>query len=378
MDGIDISKVVQDCLDAINKRVSDLKTLNIIIVGKSGVGKSTLINSIFKDDFAETGLGRPVTKEIRKLEKKGYPLAIYDTPGFELSSSQQNRVKDEIIELIHKGYKGKDVNDVIHCIWYCINVNGNCTFDETEIKWLRALTEANSTNVPVMVILTQAVPKKKAAEMKALAEKENLDIVKVVPVLAKDINFDDEYTAKAYGLDTLIELMSELLPEELQDTLQHVQIASLKSKKKRAHAVVAATVAGAFGEGMIPIPVADAAMMIPTQVAMIAGITVIFGMDISKSIISSFVSSTLGTAGATVLGKTVVTGILKLIPGVGTVTGGVISGATAGLITTALGEAYIKIMEMMYKGEISKDALETADVKEKMSQMFKDGLKLKK
>lgn len=378
MDGIDISKVVQDCFDAINKKVADLKTLNIIIVGKSGVGKSTLINSIFKDDFAETGLGRPVTKEIRKLEKKGYPLAIYDTPGFELSSSQQNRVKDEIIELIHKGYKGKDVNDVIHCIWYCINVNGNRTFDETEIKWLRALTEANSTNVPVMVILTQAVPKKKAAEMKALAEKENLDIVKVVPVLAKDINFDDEYTAKAYGLDTLIELMSELLPEELQDTLQHVQIASLKSKKKRAHAVVAATVAGAFGEGMIPIPVADAAMMIPTQVAMIAGITVIFGMDISKSIISSFVSSTLGTAGATVLGKTVVTGILKLIPGVGTVTGGVISGATAGLITTALGEAYIKIMEMMYKGEISKDALETADVKEKMSQMFKDGLKLKK
>lgn len=118
--------------------------------------------------------------------------------------------------------------------------------------------------------------------------------------------------------------------------------------------------------------------MIPTQVAMIAGITVIFGMDISKSIISSFVSSTLGTAGAAVLGKTVVTGILKLIPGAGTVAGGVISGATAGLITTALGEAYIKIMEMMYKGEISKDSLESADVKEKMSELFKESLKIKK
>lgn len=378
MDSNDLSRIVQDCLNAINKRVSELKTLNIIIVGKSGVGKSTLINSIFKDDFAETGLGRPVTSEIRKIEKKNYPLAIYDTPGFELSSSQQNKVKDEIIELIHKGYKGKNVNDVIHCIWYCINVNGNRTFDETEITWLRALTEANSTQVPVMVILTQAVPKSKAAEMKNLVEKENLDIVKIVPVLAKDINFDDEYTAKAYGLDTLIEIMAEILPDELQDTLQHVQIASLKSKKKRAQAIVAGAVAGSFGEGFIPIPVADAAMMIPTQVAMIAGITAVFGLNISNSLLTSFISSTIGTAGATVLGKTVVSGILKLVPGVGTVAGGVISGATAGLITTALGEAYIKIMEMMYKGEISKDALETADVREKMSQFFKDGLKIKK
>lgn len=231
MDGIDISKVVQDCLDAINKKVSNLKTLNIVIAGKSGAGKSTLINSIFKGDFAETGMGRPVTKEIRKLEKKDYPLAVYDTPGFELSSSQQKKVKDEIIKLIHRGYKGKDVNDVIHCIWYCINVNGSRTFDDTEIKWIKALTEANSTQVPVMVILTQAFIKPKAAEMKALVEKENLNIAKVVPVLAKDIDFDGEYTAKAYGLDTLIEIMSEALPEELQDTLQHIQIASLRSKK---------------------------------------------------------------------------------------------------------------------------------------------------
>ena len=45
-------------------------------------------------------------------------------------------------------------------------------------------------------------------------------------------------------------------------------------------------------------------------------IATIFGIDINKSVITGFVSSTIGTAGATVLGKTIVSNIIKLIPGV--------------------------------------------------------------
>ena len=59
-----------------------------------------MINSLFRGNLAETGLGRPVTSKIRRLEKKDYPLAIYDTPGFELSAGQQNKVKDEVIDII--------------------------------------------------------------------------------------------------------------------------------------------------------------------------------------------------------------------------------------------------------------------------------------
>jgi len=49
----------------------------------------------------------------------------------------------------------------------------------------------------------------------------------------------------------------------------------------------------------------------------------------------------MGSAGAMVA---IVSNLLKLIPSVGTVAGGMISGTTAGLLTTALGESYIKIM----------------------------------
>lgn len=376
---IDTDKMAQECIDAINERIRNLKNLNIIVVGKSGVGKSTLINSLFRGHFADTGLGRPVTSKIRKIVKKDYPLAIYDTPGFELSAGQQDKVKDEILDIISKGFASKDINQYIHCIWYCFNVGANRTFDESEVKWLREFSEANKvTQVPIIIVLTQAVPKKKAAEMKTLVEKENLDIVKVVPLLAQDMDFDEEYVAKAYGLDKLIDVMTEVLPEELQNTFQNIQKASLESKKRAAQATVAAAVAGSFGEGFAPIPFSDAALLVPTQVGMIAGITVIFGLDINKSFITSFVSATIGSAGATVLGKTIVSNLLKLIPGLGSIAGGMISGTTAGLLTTALGEAYILIMEKIYKGELNKDELYHESGQKEMTRLFKEQLKKQK
>ena len=130
------------------------------------------------------------------------------------------------------------------------------------------------------------------------------------------------------------------------------------------------------GEGAAPIPFSDCALLIPTQLTMIVSITVIFGFDVNKSILTALISSTIGTGGATVLGKTVVSNILKFIPGVGTVIGGAISASTAGLITTALGEAYIKVLELVFQGEMNINDLGTTKGKEQMSKAFKEQLKL--
>ncbi|WP_305181363.1 YcjF family protein [Dubosiella newyorkensis] len=368
--------IVKQCLETIQEKINDLNTLNILVIGKSGVGKSTLINTMFRGELAKTGLGRPITQEIRKIEKKDVPLVIYDTPGFELSSSQQKQVKEEIIELLEQGARSKDINDAIHCIWYCINVGANRTFDETELQWLRTLTSENQKfKVPIFIVLTQAIPKKKAQEMKHLIEKENLDIVKVVPVLAKDMEFDDEYTAKAYGLDHLVDLMSEALPQELEKAFQNVQIANLEAKKKNARKAIATAVSASSTEGFTPIPFADAALLVPTQVSMIAAITIIYGFEANKRFLTAFMSATIGPLLATGLGRTLSANLLKLIPGAGSLGGGLISATTASLITTAMGEAYIRLMEMIIKGEIRKEDLETRAGKKQITQLFKKNLK---
>lgn len=372
---IDTDKIAQEAIDAIAEKIKNLNTLNIIVAGKTGVGKSTLINAVFRDKLAETGMGKPVTDHMRKISKKGIPLAIYDTKGFELGRDVQQQVKQEVMETISKGLATQDINKAIHCIWYCINTASNRVEPE-EIEWLKELSKENQiTQVPIIVVLTQSFSKKNADAMRKMILNENLDVVQVVPVLAEDYEIDEAYVARSYGLDVLIHVMGEALPDELMDTLQNVQIASLAEKKKRAQAAIATATLAAAGEGAAPIPFSDCALLIPTQLGMIASITVIFGFDVNKSILTAFLSSTLGSGGATLLGKTVVSNLVKLIPGVGTIAGGAISAATAGVLTAALGEAYIGIMTLVFNGEMSIDDLGTKRGKDQMTALFKYELK---
>ncbi len=375
---VDIDRAAQDAVNVIADRIRNLKTLNIIVTGKTGVGKSTLINAIFREKLAETGLGKPVTEHMRKLTKKNVPIAIYDTRGFELGRDVQAEVRREIVDAIRKGLAAQDINKAIHCIWYCINTASNRVEPE-EIQWLKELSKENRvTQVPVIIVLTQSFSRKRADELRRILLNENLDVVQIIPVLAQDYEIDDDYVAKSYGMDVLIKVMGEALPEELIDTLQNVQIASIEEKKRRAQAAVATASVAAAGEGAAPVPFSDCAMLIPTQLGMIATITVIFGFDVNKSIITALLSATLGSGGATLLGKVFVSNLLKVIPGIGTIGGGAISAAAAGVITAALGEAYIGVMELVFNGEMNISDLNTEQGRETMTKMFRQRLSVRR
>lgn len=375
---LDTDKIAQETINIIADKIKNLKTLNIIVAGKTGVGKSTLINSVFREKLAETGIGKPVTEHMCKISKKGIPLAIYDTRGFELGREIQEEVKQEVIDTISKGLATQDINKAIHCIWYCINTASNRVEPE-EIEWIKELSKDNQmTQVPIIIVLTQSFSKKKADEMRKMLLDENLDVIQVIPVLAEDYEIEDLGTAKAYGLDVLIKVMGEALPEELMDTLQNVQIASLEEKKRHVQAAVATASLAAAGEGAAPIPFSDCALLIPTQLGMIASITVIFGFDVNKSIITALLSSTIGAGGATFLGKTVVSNLLKFIPGAGSVAGGAISAGAAGVITAALGEAYIGVMELVFKGDMNINDIGSKKGKDTMTALFKQELKRKR
>ena len=374
-----LNDIVKEIMNATQNEYKKLETLNVMILGKTGVGKSTLINNMFNEKLAETGQGKPVTQSMRKLTKPGFPLAIYDTPGLELGGKNGvDSLLEEVAKEINRGIRSGDINEAIHCIWYCISAPSN-RFEPTERDILeKFLGETSKYDVPVIFVLTQSFSKSNAQNLKAEIEKENLPVVNIVPVLAEDYPIDDEYIAKAYGLDRLAEVTYNAVPEALQKTFVAVQKANLELKSKRAHAKVAAAAAAAAATGAAPIPFSDAALLIPNQITMLAGITTVFGLPIEKGMIAAIVSSTLGTAGTTILGKTVVANLLKFIPGPGTAAGGFISGTTAAVLTAALGEAYISIMLMVCKGELELDDLATDAGKQKIYQIFIEKLKMGK
>lgn len=315
-----------------------MHTANLMVIGKTGVGKSTLINSVFRENLADTGIGTPVTQHLQRITKAGIPLAIYDTKGIELDQVIQAEIKKEILGEIDRLIKRNDRDNLIHMIWFCINSLSR-RIEDFEVEWIRSFSE----KIPVIVVLTQSVGK----DYKVLEEyiKDlNLPVKNVRSVLAQDIEIADDYTLPAFGLKELVDMTFDCLPEAAHAAFINAQKVNIERKLDAANKGVLPFVAAAFAAGFNPLPFADAALLVPTQLAMLARLTVIFGIPINKTLLTGTISGVLGTGGATLLGRTIVANIIKFVPGVGTAVGGTISGTTAAVITAALGFSYNQVM----------------------------------
>ena len=373
--------IVEDFVEKFKQEMKEMGHANLIIAGKTGVGKSTLINAAFREDLAKTGIGAPVTDEsdVKMYEKPDFPLRIYDTIGLELDEEKRKRSLDDIKKICHDSKKSNDPDRFIHVMWYCVR----CEDDRLEPYEADYINEV-SKEVPVILVVTKAFRKKHAERVIYSIEKRypNLNVERKVAVLAQDEDQtdcdEDEIPKKAFGLDVLVESTAQILPEAAQKAWCNAQKASLDLKAKKAQAIVISTAITSFGEGYVPVPFSDAALLVPTQIAMLASITNIFGINVSKSLLKSIVTSLAGTAGATFAGKTIVSNLLKFIPGVGTVLGGTISGTTAAILTVALGEAYIAIMKMIVNGEIKEKDLATKAIQDRLNNLFKERARMNK
>ena len=179
----------------------------------------------------------------------------------------------------------------------------------------------------------------------------------------------------SFGIKELVEETCELLPTSIQNSFVNAQKGSLALKRKKSNLVVKASVATSFGEGFIPIPVADAPLIIATQMAMLAKITTIYGIDIKKNRLETVFASIIGILAATTGGKTAVSSLFKMMPGVGTLVGGMISGGVASLITTALGQSYIQLMELTISGKIDLSELPADQLETMFTDIFSNYLK---
>ena len=144
---------------------------------------------------------------------------------------------------------------------------------------------------------------------------------------------------------------------------------------EKANNIVLGFVASTTATGAVPIPFADAPLLIGQQVAMMIAINGVFEFDIERDALTSLATAVIGVGGATVIGKTVASNLLKLIPGVGTVAGGAISAGTAGVITLALGKAYIEVCKAIKMGNLDQSDLTKKSGLDMLKKSFKEQMK---
>lgn len=221
---------------------NDMPDANIMIAGKTGTGKSTLLNAIFGKKLAETGTGKPVTDHINEYKNDEVPIRIWDTVGLELDSEKTRQSIEDIKKTIAKQVTNQSMFDRMHAIWYCITAGSN-RYEGAEVEFI---DELHSVGVPFIIVLTQCFgSSKKLDEFEKIIHEinvsRNMEDIKVVRVLAQEYEFEIEdkiIIKKPFGLDDLVKTTTDSLPEYIKTSFAAAQRVSQFEKRQECIRII--------------------------------------------------------------------------------------------------------------------------------------------
>ena len=174
-----------------------LNHFNILILGRAGIGKTTLINSILEFEGTPNELltGEGTSKTMG--EPKGYTsekvkgLRLWDSQGIDKEKYNIPKVVEDVKKLINEASINNDPDKFIHCIWYCIS---GYRFEKSESESISELMNIYDDNtLPIIIVYTEAYDEetyeKVCDEVKKVLndkiDKNKIKEINTIPVVAK-------------------------------------------------------------------------------------------------------------------------------------------------------------------------------------------------
>lgn len=333
-------------LETFKEFQKDVKKPHILIAGPTRVGKSSLINKIFGEKAAPEGKGEPITDKVRKYEREDIGVILYDSPGCEIGNIE--KFEREVL----------NIDKPINLVWYCINATANIEPNDIEtIKKFIGKKEEKGWDVSVVLTNCDKPDEERIENLKEAIKKDFSDIDIYITSSKKEHKiFKEEF-------ERLIKDAIKKLPETLRDAFISAQKVSLKEKWDSAHNIIAqhSVISGIVG--LIPIPFADAPILVTNESGMLIRILYIYDLDGLEGAIAGGTGGGLIGSLMTYLGKFLskqaITNIIKLIPGAGQIVGALVSASVASILTVSIGEAInfscYKLYEEMLKGNNNVD-----------------------
>ena len=335
---------------------------NVLVIGNSGVGKSTLINAVLGEAVAETSCGAEgTTKELKIYENNELPFRLIDTVGFEPSWLKERQAIYAVKKWSKESIDDKKSDKKISAIWFCIDGTSRKLFGKT-INNLFAATSMWES-VPVIVVITKSysVPERKEnmqmVEDVFARQKAVKNLKGIIPLVASTYVLNDAAFAAPEGITELIDKTNEILPEGIRAAEYDLHRYKRKRKNVMAQSVIGtATTAGVI-VGAVPIPFADAMILTPTEVVEVNALGVVYEIgkdEKSKRFINSIIE--VGTVGAAA--KASISAI-KAIPGIN-IAASVLNAVIAGVFVATIGETSKYLFEQVYTGKRTLDDIDWA------------------
>ena len=350
-----------------SKKNINKEKVNIIVAGKTGVGKSSLINYIFGKEVAKVGDGQPVTQEIQEYDFENDNITLFDTKGIE--AKDYEKTLDNIKKYLELKQDSPDENDDIHIAWLCISERGD-RVEEADRELLKILSEAG---IPVIGVFTKRESKRESNFVNKVVEDNLLPEAKAivrVRSITEEVEIEDNLVElKPKGAEELLEETYKYMSEGRKNAIKKAQTAVLKDRieamSKEADVLTNWYAAGAAAIGATPLPFADSLALAALQTKMVVDINTIYRVDAGTHTFTDIAAALITITGVAQVGK-LAAGLLKVIPVIGwTANAGVAAGITKGI-----GFGYSEYLKNNINKETGEIKLDLEDLKQNFMKFF--------
>ena len=350
-----------------SKKNINKEKVNIIVAGKTGVGKSSLINYIFGKEVAKVGDGQPVTQEIQEYDLENDNITLFDTKGIE--AKDYEKTLDNIKKYLELKQDSPDENDDIHIAWLCISERGD-RVEEADRELLKILSEAG---IPVIGVFTKRESKRESSFVNKVVEDNLLPEAKAivrVRSITEEVEIEDNLVElKPKGAEELLEETYKYMSEGRKNAIKKAQTAVLKDRieamSKEADVLTNWYAAGAAAIGATPLPFADSLALAALQTKMVVDINTIYRVDAGTHTFTDIAAALITITGVAQVGK-LAAGLLKVIPVIGwTANAGVAAGITKGI-----GFGYSEYLKNNINKETGEIKLDLEDLKQNFMKFF--------
>ncbi len=129
--------------------------MNILLMGATGVGKSSLINALFGQEVAKAGTGKPITQHLEKYVDEEKGLILWDTKGIEEDDKGYKNTMESLKKETEDSFKTQDEKEMIDVAYLCVKEG----YSRIQGREKALLSFAKEWNIPTIVVFTNTQEK---------------------------------------------------------------------------------------------------------------------------------------------------------------------------------------------------------------------------